>query len=206
MHPISRKIETVLFWKAEPVTKRKLSEFIGANLEEVEAGLTALDGELSKRGIMLVRNGDEVMLGTAPELSSLIEKLTKEELNRELGKAGLETLSIILYFGPITRADIDFIRGVNSTFVLRSLMVRGLVERIANSADQRSFLYKSTFELQSYLGLGDLRTLPEYAAARTELEAFRAAQAEREKIELDDAATGSHADEPHDASSGEPNP
>ena len=61
------------------------------------------------------------MLGTSAEASTLIEKLTKEELNRDLGKASLETLSIIMYQGPIKRSQIDYIRGVNSTFILQKL-------------------------------------------------------------------------------------
>ncbi|HEY4498607.1 MAG TPA: SMC-Scp complex subunit ScpB, partial [Candidatus Paceibacterota bacterium] len=130
-----------------------------------------------------VRKEDEVMLGTAPELSELIQTLTKEELSKDLGKAGLETLSIILYFGPITRSEIDYIRGVNSTFVLRTLLIRGLIERVQNKADQRSFLYKPTFELLSHLGIKDIQHLPEYKVARNELEAFRKAQSERDESE-----------------------
>ena len=83
-----------------------------------------LEQDLKGRGLSLVRTDDEVMLGTAKEFSGLIEDLAKEELSRDLGKAGLETLSIVLYLGPITRADIDYIRGVNSQFILRALLIR----------------------------------------------------------------------------------
>jgi segregation and condensation protein B len=75
---------------------------------------------------------------------------------KDLGKAGLETLSIILYQGPISRAEIDYIRGVNSNFILRNLLIRGLIERVENPHDQRSFLYKPTLELISYLGLSKI--------------------------------------------------
>jgi len=94
------------------------------------AALKNLETSLSDRGIVLVTKEDEVTLGTAKDTSELIEKLTKDELVRDLGKAGLETLSIIIYQGPISRAEIDYIRGVQSNFILRNLMIRGLVEKI----------------------------------------------------------------------------
>lgn len=175
MNTLAKKIEAILFWRAEPITNKKLAESLQASSEEVEAAITALESELSGRGIVLVRKEDEVMLGTAPEHSSLLERLTKEELHKELGKAGLETLSIILYFGPVARSEIDYIRGVNSTFVLRNLMIRGLVERIIHKEDQRVFLYKPTFQLISFLGLTDVRDLPEYDSAQTEFKAFKEA-------------------------------
>lgn len=177
---LERKIEALLFWKAEPVSVKKLSDWLKSSVDEVARALTALETSLSSRGIMLVRKEDEVMLGTTSEFSELIERLTKEELSRDLGKAGLETLSIILYYGPITRAEIDYIRGVNSTFTLRTLLMRGLVERVQNKADLRSFLYKPTFDLLSHLGISDITKLPEYEGVRIELEAFKQAQAKQD--------------------------
>jgi segregation and condensation protein B len=132
-----------------------------------------LEAVLKGRGLTLVQTDEEVMLGTAKELSPLIEKLTKDELSRDLGKAGLETLSIILYQGPITRAEIDYIRGVNSQFIVRNLLIRGLVERVENPKDARSFLYKTTLELLSHLGISKIEDLPEYEAVRKEIESFK---------------------------------
>ena len=188
MNPLTKKIEAVLFWRAEPIAKKKLAEFLHVSLKEVETELTTLAAGLAGRGIVLVKKDDEVMLGSAPECSDLIQELTKEELNKDLGKAGLETLSIVLYFGPIVRSEIDYIRGVNSTFVLRNLLVRGLLERVVNKEDQRSFLYKPTFQLLSFLGLTDLHNLPEYETAQTELQAFKKIQTETETREDSDLA------------------
>jgi segregation and condensation protein B len=112
-------------------------------------------------------------LGTSKDISSLIETLSKEELVKDLGKAGLETLSIILYQGPISRAEIDYIRGVNSNFILRNLLIRGLVERVENPNDQRSFLYKPTLELISYLGLSKITDLPDYETVRKDIEQYK---------------------------------
>ena len=128
---------------------------------------------LNGRGLTLIEWEDDVTLGTAKEVSGLIEKLNKEELSKELGKAGLETMSIVLYQGPISRADIDYIRGVNSQFILRNLLIRGLIERVDNPQDQRSFLYKPTLELMSYLGISKIQDIPEFEAVKRDIETFK---------------------------------
>jgi segregation and condensation protein B len=151
-----------LFWKGEPVKLKKLAEILNVSVEEVEQGVETLKGKLAGRGVALIRLEDEVSLGTAPEASELIEKLAKEELIRDLGKAGLETLTIILYKGPVKRSEIDYVRGVNSQFILRNLLVRGLIERVVNPEDERTFLYKPTFDLLSLLGIQSIKDLPEY--------------------------------------------
>lgn len=183
MKTFTQKIEAVLFWKAEPIRIKKIAELLDVSVQEVGAGLAELGEQIKGRGVTLIQKDDEVTLGTAPEFSELITRLTKEELNKDLGKAGLETMSIVLYFGPISRSEIDYIRGVNSTFILRNLMIRGLIERVQNEADQRSFLYKPTVELFSFLGLTKITDLPEYETARRELEAFKTAQKEEDSEE-----------------------
>lgn len=178
---LDSQLEAILFWKGEPVSLKRLSEIVEKPTEEVSVSLKVLAQRLAGTGLTLVEKEDEVMLGTAKEASSLIEKLTKEELIRDLGKAGLETLSIVLYRGPVSRRDIDYIRGVNSTFILRNLMIRGLVEKIQNPNDQRAFLYKPTFDLLGHLGLSKLEDLPEYTAIRSEIETNEKAGEEKEQ-------------------------
>ncbi len=170
---LSAKIEAILFWKAEPVSVKKLASLLDEKVEGVKAGLVELETALRGRGVTLVQTDEDVMLGTAKELSPLIEKLTKDELTHDLGKAGLETLSIVLYQGPISRSDIDYIRGVNSQFILRALLIRGLVERIDNPKDARSYLYKPTIDLLSHLGISKIVELPEYDAVRSDIAAFK---------------------------------
>jgi segregation and condensation protein B len=174
--PLHAQLEAVLFWKGEPVSIKKLAAILDKNEDEVKAGLTELETNLQGRGIELVYKEDEVMLGTHKDMSALIQKLTKEELVRDLGKAGLETLSIILYQGPVARRDIDYIRGVNSNFILRNLLVRGLIERVQHPEDQRSFIYKPTFDLLGYLGVSKLEELPEYLAVRNEIQSYQQSQ------------------------------
>jgi segregation and condensation protein B len=180
---LEKQIEAVLFWKGEPVSVQKLSKIFEKTEEEIFAVLLGLETKLADRGIVLIRKEDEVALGTSQGVSEIIEKLTKEELVKDLGKAGLETLSIIIYQGPISRAEIDYIRGVQSNFILRNLAIRGLVEKVANPADQRSFLYKPTFELLSYMGVAKIEDMPEFAQAKAEIESYKNAVQAEEKDE-----------------------
>lgn len=162
-------IEAVLFWRAEPLTLKKLAEACQAGEQEVREALNRLETNLAGRGVVLIRKDDGVALGAAPAASATIERLTKEELSRDLGRAGLETLTAVLYRGPITRAQIDYLRGVNSSFILRHLQIRGLVEKIVNPADGRSFLYRPTFELLQHLGVTRIEDLPEYLQVTEDL-------------------------------------
>ncbi len=182
---LDQKIESILFFKAEPVSLKKLGEMLGIEEDDIKQGLTILEEKLSGRGIKILYKDDKVMLGTVPEMGELIEAIIKEELSKDLGKAGLETLSIVLYRGPITRSKIDYIRGVSSTFILRNLLVRGLVERVSNPDDQRSFLYKPTFELLSYLGVSKVEDLPEYENVKKETETFEIKKEEEDNIDTD---------------------
>lgn len=172
---LSSQIEAVLFYKAEPLSIQRLAQIFKKDEDEIKNAVQELREELKGRGLTLVEWEDEVTLGTSKEVSTLIETLTKEELVKDLGKAGLETLSIILYQGPLSRAEIDYIRGVNSNFILRNLLIRGLIERVENPKDQRSFLYKPTLELISYLGLSQISDLPDYETVRKDIEVFKTA-------------------------------
>lgn len=166
---LDQLIEAVLFWKAEPVSLKDLAAMLTKSEAEVGEALNQLEAALATRGVRLIRNNESVALGTAPEASDLIARLAKEELSRDLGKAGLETLSIVLYQGPVTRAEIDYIRGVNSSFILRHLQIRDLVEKIPDPADARRFLYRPSFALLQHLGISKVEELPEYGALKEEL-------------------------------------
>jgi segregation and condensation protein B len=185
---LDAQIESILFWKGEPMAIKKLAEILKKTEEEITEALAVLETKLEGRGVQIIRKEGEVMLGTSAEMGPTIETLVKEELVRDLGKAGLETLSIILYRGPVSRRDIDYIRGVNSQFILRNLLVRGLIEKVANPDDQRTFLYKPTFELLAHLGISSLEQLPEFADVRREMEHHQE-QADKESAEASTAVS-----------------
>jgi len=159
---LEKRIEAVLFWKGEPISIKKLAEILKVKEGEIKDAIFNLKRSLEGRGIVLQETENEITLGTAPEASKLIEDLQKEELSKELSKASLEALSIVLYKNGATRAEIDYIRGVNSTFTLRALSVRGLVERILDPKDARRYLYRPSFDLLSYLGIKSIEELPDY--------------------------------------------
>ena len=168
---LENKIEAILFFKGEPVSYTRLGEILKANKEDVLVAVSNLKNNLSSRGTVLLERDDEVSLGTAPEHSDMIENLQKEELNKDLSKSSLETLSVILYKNGVNRREIDYIRGVNSSFTLRALSVRGLVERVLDPADSRRYVYKPTFELLSFMGIKSVEELPDYATVLSTLEA-----------------------------------
>jgi segregation and condensation protein B len=170
---LEQKIEAVLFWKAEPVTVKKLASLLNDTEENIKNSVNKLKEDLKNRGICVMEKNDEIVLATNPEISGFLSELTKDEFNRDIGKAGMETLSIVLYQGPVSRKEIDYIRGVNSGFVLRNLMVRGLVEKVEDSNDHRTFLYKPTFELLSFMGVSKVEALPDYDLIRNDIEAFK---------------------------------
>jgi len=159
---LEKKIGALLFWKGEPVKRKKLAEIFKVKDEEISDALEKLKKVHEGRGVVFLENNDEVMLGTAPELSDFFEKLQKEELNKELSKASLETLSIVLYKNGANRAEIDYIRGVNSSFTLRALSIRGLVEKTVDAKDSRRYIYKPSFEVLSFMGIKSVEELPDY--------------------------------------------
>jgi segregation and condensation protein B len=159
---LEAKIEGLLFYKGEDVQIKKLAELLSVSTEEIEEALKKLGQSLSGRGLVLVRKDDSVVLGITSELSSLIESIRKEEIGKELSKASLETLSIVLYKNGVARSEIDYIRGVNSSFILRNLLVRGLIEKIVDPKDSRRFLYRPTFDTLSFMGVTSIDQLPNY--------------------------------------------
>ncbi len=170
---LEHAIEALLFWRGEPVALKELMKSLEAKEEAVHEALVSLAENLKGRGIILMANGEgEYMLGTSVEASDLIEKLTKEELSKDLGKASLETLSIIMYKGPIKRSQIDYVRGVNSTFILRNLLIRGLIEKKPAPDDARTSIYSPSFKLLSHLGVSKIEDLPNFELVKNEIEKF----------------------------------
>lgn len=159
---LQSKIEGLLFYKGEPMSVKKLAELFSVSTEEIEESLPKLEQSLTNRGITLIKKDDSIMLAIAKELSPIIETIRKDEITKELSKATLETLSIILYKNGTTRNEIDYIRGVNSSFILRNLLIRGLIEKEQDKNDSRRNVYKPTFDMLSYMGVHSVEELPDY--------------------------------------------
>src|SRR3990167_4572575 len=159
---LTNKIEAILFYLAEPVEISFLARTLEVPKKEVISAVNELAVSLEARGIRIIRHNDEVTIVTAPELSETIEKIVKEEREKDLGRAGVETLAIIAYKGPVSKKEIENIRGVNCQWALRSLLLRGLVEKKGSDKDERVILYSITTDAIMHLGLSHISELPEY--------------------------------------------
>lgn len=182
---LSKQIEAILFFKGEPVSSSKLIEFCECTEEHFEEAIKILQARLDNSGLALVEHNNSYLLSTGNDSSPIIEKIIKDELHKDLGRAGIETLSIIMYLGPISRSELDNIRGVNSSFIIRNLLIRGLVERIENPNNKRAFQYQITFDLLNHLGLKNIKDLPDYEELREELLTKQKAREEAEKKVID---------------------
>lgn len=165
----TQNLITYLFVKGEPTTRKELLQYFKWDESTLASALTEAGGTLSELSLSLVDDGKEIELRTASAAQPLVDAIRKDELGRDIGKAGLETLAIVLYKGAVSRAEIDYIRGVNSSHILRALSMRGLVRRIPKPGDERSFLYEPTTELLGHLGVSKIDQLPEFAAVRANL-------------------------------------
>lgn len=165
---LGAKIEAFLFLHGEPMKVDKLAKELGVKIEEIREALELLGQRLKAgdRGLALIIFDDRVQLTTKAELKSLTSKMITEEMDTPLTPASLEALSIIAYLGPCSRALIDYIRGVNSTFILRSLMIRGLVERKPDPKRANAFLYQVSFDFLRHIGLTRPEELPDYEKYR----------------------------------------
>src|SRR3989339_70600 len=155
-------VESILFVSGEPVKISRLAKVSGAARPEVENALMALQNDYARnRGMVIIKKEDEVQMATSPENAETISELVKSEIQENLSRSALETLSIVAYRGPMTRADIEAIRGVNCSFTLRSLLMRGLLERIDNPENSRGYLYKISFEFLKKMGVDSVEKLPD---------------------------------------------
>jgi len=160
---LKNKIESLLFIASKPLSMAKIADFVQAEVENVKEALTELKKDYNDqtRGIQLVIHHSKVQLVTHPESRKVVEKYLKEEQFGELTKPGLETLTIIAYRGPITKTELEQIRGVNCSLILRNLMIKGLVEA-EDDKEKMQTVYKTTFEFIRYLGIREVSELPDY--------------------------------------------
>jgi segregation and condensation protein B len=160
----SAALEALLFASGEPLSKKRIAALLAISPEELRDAAIELHTRLAQQGsgLALIEAGDYIELRTNPDATSVVQKLRESELSRDLGKAGLETLAIVLYKNGATRSEIDWIRGVNSAAALRSLTLRGLVERSEDTTDRRRLRYTVTIDALGHLGVSNYRQLPRF--------------------------------------------
>jgi len=160
-------IESILFVNGEPIKKSKLMKILSEQVKakDVEEALNALSEKYStpQSGLSLIKNDNEIQLVSNPENAEYVENLVKSELQDSLSNAAMEVVSIIAYRSPISKTEIEAIRGVNCSYTLRNLLLRGLIERNNNPQNGRSYIYSVSFDFLKKLGASDVKKLPEYA-------------------------------------------
>ncbi len=160
-------IEALLFISGEPVSHARLMTLLGLDKSGLEREIATLRERYvtsPDTGLMLIEHESKIELATKPAAARLVEALTKSTLQESLSKAALEVLSIIAYRSPIARAEIEAIRGVNCSYTLRALLLRGLIERQGNPDDARGYVYRPTFTFLEHLGVAGVEDLPDFAS------------------------------------------
>lgn len=165
MTGLESKLEAVLFAGARPFFVKRLAELCEASSKDVESALDGLEKRLEKTAVMIQRAGNEVQFVTRPEHAKLVQQVVRDEIMGELTRPSLEALTILAYRGPLTRPEIEQIRGVHSSIILRNLMMRGLVEEKEDSRLGQS-IYAVTFDFIRHLGLKGVKGLPDYEELR----------------------------------------
>ncbi len=187
-------LEGLLFVAPEPVTVNHLASAIECEAREVESALEQLKEISQARGIRLQQHGKKVQLVSAPDLADYIERFLGLSVSSKLSPAALEALSIVAYRQPVTRPEIEAIRGVNSDGVLRTLLNKGLVEEVGRlDTVGHPTLFGTTFEFLRYFGLEKLEDLPELdlpdmEPAREEAETLSVDKRDgsKERLEIED--------------------
>lgn len=161
---LKNRIEALLFVSSTPMSVNQLSNYLNEKPKMIELILQKMTDEMkASRGLRLEEANGHYQLTTAPEYFPIIEQYLGHEDNTSLSQASLEALSIVAYRQPVTRPDVDDIRGVNSDGVMRNLLNRGLIQEIGRSEGAgRPILYGTTNEFLQYFGLSSLKELPQF--------------------------------------------
>lgn len=162
MNNITSQIESILFVSNKPLNVKQLAKFTGASEEEVKVGLAELAQIRAESGVVLLDTGSEYQLATASSNTEIVKNFLNNDLRETLTDATVEVLAIIAYRQPISKAEIESIRGVNSQYSLRALLMRGLIEKVPNPNDARGSLYQITTEFLQQLGLTSINELPDF--------------------------------------------
>jgi len=159
--PLNAQIESLLFVASEAVSISQLAAILNETTRIVEKSLEELASIYQDRGIRLQKNRGRVQLVSAPETAPLIEHFLGLEATSRISQAALETMAIIAYQQPVTRPQVDAIRGVNSDGVIKTLLSKGVIEEIGRaSGPGRPILYSTTPDFLAYFGLSSVEELP----------------------------------------------
>ena len=166
MQNLNSTIESILFVANKPLTAKAISKLASTDNSpvkeaEVEKALQEIAAERRQSGIVLLEASGSWQLATNPENSDTVKAVLNAELREKLTDATVETLAIIAYRQPISRGEIEAIRGVNCQYSIRHLLIRGLIQR-STAKDSRQVLYETTLEFLQHMGISNVSELPEF--------------------------------------------
>lgn len=158
---LKQTIEALLFVSDRPLTKKELIKLTNCKVNEIEKAIDQLkqDCQNNNRGIIFLIDEEKVQITTSPDVSKIIKKFLDFEIKDELTPAAIETLSVISYRSPIIKEELDNIRGVNCSIILRNLLVKGLIEEKSEGGKK---IYNLSFDFIRWLGIKDQKELPAY--------------------------------------------
>lgn len=158
------QIEAILFAVGESVGIGKLAKATKLSKKECREKLEKLENfyQENNSGLALIHKKDRIQLVSGKEHAELISNFLNKQLSEKLSRVALEILAVIAYRGPISRSEIEFVRGVNCSYTLRNLAMRGLIEKKENPENTRSFLYEASFDFMKHLGITKIEELPDY--------------------------------------------
>jgi segregation and condensation protein B len=162
MNELVSKIESLLFVSNKPLSVKQLAKFSGGNEYDVTEALRQLKEQRNNSGIVLLEAPDGYQLATNSINTEEVKNFLNADLRESLTEATVEVLAIIAYRQPISKAEIESIRGVNSQYSLRALLMRGLIEKIPNPNDARGMLYQVTTEFLQHMGITSVNDLPNF--------------------------------------------
>lgn len=156
------KIESILFAAARPVKLQELAKALEIEKADLQNTLEKIKEDYRDRGINLIEKDNRWQLVTNSANGKIVGDFMNAELREKLTDASLETLAIIVYKQPVSRAEIEAIRGVNSQYILRQLLIRGLIEKDFSLQDARRYVYKTTLQFMTHLGITNMKSLPDF--------------------------------------------
>lgn len=167
MNNIKSKIESLLFISAKPLAISQLAGLLKVDKQEVikSADELLIDYKARQAGMQIIKDGGKYQMASAPASSQVIQEFLKDETTGELSRPSLEALTIIAYRGPVTKIDLDRIRGVNCALILRNLLLRGLIESKFDKKKNETY-YTASFDFIRFIGLNEIKELPDYARLR----------------------------------------
>lgn len=157
----TQKLESVLFISNKPLSYKKLAELLNVKVEAIKNSAELLKEKYNQSGgVRILDNGHSLQLATSPDSGEVVEEFLKQELTGEMTKPQLETLTIIAYRGPILKIELEQIRGVNCSLILRNLLIRGLAEIVTD--EEKIARYQITMDFLRFLGVTTQHELPDY--------------------------------------------